>query len=216
MVGSGRTDAGAHSLGQVVAFSTGTSLSPDVLQRAINAHLPDDLAVTEASEVETDFHPRFDASSRLYRYTIWNRAVRSPFWAGRAAHVKRPLDAGMMSEAADLLVGRHDFGAFVPVGLPGSRERTIYHAACRREGDLVTVDLEATGFMRQMVRAIVGTLVRVGLRSIELNDFRRILLSADRTKAGTTMPAHGLYLVAVNYPASGQPQNIEYKIGSSL
>jgi tRNA pseudouridine38-40 synthase len=106
-----------------------------------------------------------------------------------------------MDRAAQALLGRHDLGAFTPVRAEGSRERTIYAAGCRRDGDLVVVEIEATGFMRQMVRAIVGTLIRVGKGKLKPPDFADILRSRDRTRAGDTAPACGLYLVAVHYPA---------------
>jgi tRNA pseudouridine38-40 synthase len=200
VVGSGRTDAGAHALRQVVAFSTESTLGADVLRRALNATLPADIAVTSAQEVRSNFHPRFDASSRVYRYLIWNRPVRSPFWHGRAAHVKPYLEVDAMHEAAQHLTGTHDFGAFVPRNLTGSRTRTVYRAECRRDGDVVSVELEADGFMRQMVRSIVGTLVRVGLGKIGSAEFGGILASLDRKQAATTAPAAGLYLAEVRYP----------------
>src|SRR5207248_2074280 len=149
--------------------SAETSLPPTVLCRAFNANLPEDVAVTSVDEVEPGFHPRFDACSRVYRYLIWNRPVRSPFWNGRAAHVERPLDQQSMDEAAGRLVGRHDFSAFVPVGLEGSRERVVYRVRCFREGDLVVVELEASGFMRHMIRTVVGTLVQIGLGKREMH-----------------------------------------------
>lgn len=206
VVGSGRTDAGAHAIGQVIAFSTESALPPEVLCRAINAHLPFDIAVTSVADVEPDFHPRHGASSRTYRYLIWNRQIRSPLWIGRAAHIKARLDERAMDEAAQLLVGRHDFGAFVPTAQQGSRERAMDSTSCRRDGHLVIVDLTATGFMRQMVRALVGTLVRVGMGAIGAADFQRILCSRDRSRAGVTMPACGLYLLGVQFGPSSLVQ----------
>jgi tRNA pseudouridine38-40 synthase len=208
--GSGRTDAGAHAAAQVIAFSTESGLSPAVLGRAINAHLPRDIAVTQVEEAAPGFHPRHDAQSRVYRYLIWNRPVRSPFWQGRAAHVSFPLDVQRMHQALQQIVGRRDFGAFVAANAHGSRTRTLYHASCRREGDLVIVELEADGFLKQMVRAIVGTLIRVGGGRLDLPDFRRVADSGDRAQAGPTAPAEGLYLAGVNYgysteQTSGEP-----------
>ena len=199
VVGAGRTDAGAHALGQTVAFSTQSTLPVAVLSRALNAHLPMDIAVTSAVEVGPDFHPRYDADCRVYRYLMWNRAVRSPFWLGRAAHVKAHLDEEAMHRAAAHVVGYHDFSAFVPVTAAGNPERTIYRATCRREGDLVVVELEASGFMRQMVRSIVGTLVRVGRGRLSPADFRDILESRDHRRAGDTLSGAGLYLVDIKY-----------------
>jgi tRNA pseudouridine38-40 synthase len=201
VVGSGRTDAGAHALGQVVAFSTRSEIPADRLCAALNAHLPRDMAAVEAAEVGADFHPRYDATSRLYRYLVWNRRVRSPFWEGRAAHVPHPLDVVRMDRAAQELVGQRDFGAFVPAALTGNRTRAMHSASCRRDGDLISIELEASGFMKQMVRAIVGTLVEVGRGACSPADLQAILNSGSRGAAGATMPAAGLYLVAVRYPS---------------
>lgn len=199
VVASGRTDAGAHALGQVVAFSTESRITAERLRAAINAHLPRDVAVTEVSDAAPDFHPRFAASRRVYRYLIWNRQIRSPFWEGRAAHVARPLAVARMNRAAQELVGARDFRAFVPTAFDGDRHRLMFSATCRREADLIMVDLVATGFMRQMVRSIVGTLIEVGAGKIGEAEFREIVRSGGRADAGTTAPAHGLYLVQVQF-----------------
>jgi tRNA pseudouridine38-40 synthase len=198
--GSGRTDAGAHAMHQVASFTTGSGLPAQTLHRALNSHLPPDVAVISLSDVPPAFHPRYHASSRLYRYVVWNREVRSPFWKGRAAHIRRPLDVEVMHTAAQCLVGRHDFSAFVPVAKPGSRTRTIMNATCSRDGDLVTIDLEGSGFMRQMVRCIAGTLIRVGLGRMDVADFATVFASGDRLLAWDTAPAYGLYLMDVRYP----------------
>jgi tRNA pseudouridine38-40 synthase len=197
---SGRTDAGAHAVCQVVAFSTESRLRAATLCRAMNAVLPDDIAVTSCRDTSEDFNPRRDAASRTYRYLIWNRTVRSPFLLDRAAHVKPRLDEEEMNRAAHALVGRHDLSAFIPVRSDGNRERSIYSLHCRRNGHMVTVEIEATGFMRQMVRAIVGTLIRVGTGKLSPAEFADILGGRDRALGGDTAPACGLYLVAVRYP----------------
>jgi tRNA pseudouridine38-40 synthase len=202
ITGSGRTDAGAHALGQVVAFSTGSSLPAERLRKAINTHLPADIRLISAGEAAPAFHPRFDAVSRRYRYLIWNRGTASPFWVGRAALVRPHLDEREMHRAAQALLGEHDFGAFVASTAVGSRVRTMYVADVRREGDLVIVELEANGFMQQMVRSIVGTLIRVGSGKIPADALSSILSAKDRSMAGTTAPAQGLYLVDVRYPAA--------------
>jgi tRNA pseudouridine38-40 synthase len=199
LVGSGRTDAGAHAACQVVAFSTSSALPPDALTRAINAHLPDDVVVASTNETSSDFNPRRDAVSRTYRYLIWNRPVRSPFLHGRTAHVRRHLQHQVMDEAIRCLIGRRDMSTFIPVQTKGSRERTIYDARCWRSGELVTVQVEATGFMRQMVRAIVGTLVRVGLGHVSPAQFEDLVAAKNRTFGGDTAPAAGLYLVKLRY-----------------
>jgi tRNA pseudouridine38-40 synthase len=200
VLGSGRTDAGAHAVHQVIAFSTITRLDSASLVRAVNACLPRDIAVTAGAEVPLTFNPRRDASSRTYRYLIWNRAVRSPFMLGRSMHVEHRLDERAMDAAAQILVGRHDLGAFIPVRTEGGRERTIYAAGCSRESDLICIDIEATGFMRQMVRAIAGTLIHVGAGKMTHAQFGEVLSGRDRASAGDTAPACGLYLLRVRYP----------------
>lgn len=205
---SGRTDAGAHAVRQVVAFTTSSALPGDAMCRAANAVLPRNIAVTEAHDAVSSFHPRVDAHSRTYRYLIWNRATRSPFWEERATHVKRPLNESMMNEAAQCLLGIHDFSAFVPNALEGQRVRRIDGAVCRRDGDLVMVELRGSGFMRQMVRSIVGTLVRVGLGKMSSTAFAAVLQSGERKAAGDTLPACGLYLVDVQYDTLAEPHAI--------
>lgn len=197
--GSGRTDAGAHALAQTVTFSTDSGLTAQQLGRALNAVLPRDIAVSEAADVDPSFNPRHDAIRRTYRYMIWNREVRSPFHEGRAAHVKRRLDVTAMDGALSTLIGSHDYSSFVPVRLEATRRRTIYDARCWREGDLVLVELTGSSFMRQMVRAIVGTLIWVGLGSCTRQEFAEIVRSRDRLRAGDTAPACGLYLHRVEY-----------------
>ncbi len=199
VVGSGRTDAGAHAVTQIIAFSTESRLGANTLQRAANAMLPRDVAVTWARDVDESFHPRFDARARHYRYVIWNRPVRSPFWEGRAAHVRPRLDVDLMNEAAQQLVGRHDFGSFVPSNFDASRERTVWSAEFWRDGDIVRFDVRAEGFMRQMVRSMVGTLIDVGRGKITTEKFAEIVRACNRTEAGLTAPAGGLYLMAVQY-----------------
>jgi tRNA pseudouridine38-40 synthase len=201
VIAAGRTDAGAHALGQVIAFSTASRLPPDTLRNALNAHLPPDIRVISAEDAPDTFHPRYDAVSRRYRYLIWNREPASPFWSDRAALVRRPLDETRMHEASQSLLGEHDFSAFVASTAVGSRVRTMYAAEVGRDGDLVIVELEASGFMQQMVRSIVGTLILVGTGRLGVDDMRTILASKNRSMAGTTAPAHGLYLVDVRYPA---------------
>lgn len=202
VVGSGRTDAGAHAHGQVIAFSTECGMSPEMLLGALNGTLPKDIAVTDLAQAPPDFHPRFDAVGRVYQYRIWNRRTRSPFWQTRAAHVIAQLDTEAMHHTVGYLVGRRDFGAFVPAHITESKIREIFRAACWRDGDLVCIELEANGFMRQMVRAIAGTLILVGLGRLTEHAFRQILASNDRNLAGETAPAHGLYLMRVLYPDS--------------
>ena len=218
VAGSGRTDAGAHARGQVIAFSTSSQLPAITLQRALNANLPADIAVIAAEEVEADFHPRYDAASREYRYLIWNRSERSPFFGGRAFHVPVPLDDALMSRTLGLLVGNTDVSAFVPVRADGNRFRRIHAAGCDRDGHLITITLQASGFMRQMVRAIVGTVIRVGRGTMSIEEFDTVVRLGRRSLAGDSVPAYGLYLDRVIYPnpMSEEPEHSSRLVGHSL
>lgn len=201
LTAAGRTDAGAHAVYQVISFTSGTSLAAESLTRALNAHLPPDIAVTCTREVPDAFHPRFDACSRTYRYLIWNREQRSPLWLNRAAYVRRPLEADRMDAASRHLLGEHDFSAFTWNQERENRTRRMQDARCWREGHLVIVELRASGFLKQMVRSIAGTLIEVGKGRLEPDALPSILASRDRERAGETAPACGLYLVNVEYPA---------------
>jgi len=208
VAGSGRTDAGAHAVSQVVAFTTSSALPAETMRRAANAVLPRSIALVEARDAVPSFHPRVDARSRTYCYLIWNRATRSPFWEERATHVKRLLDESTMNAAAQYLVGLHDFSTFVPNALEGQRVRRIDRAVCRRDRDLVMVELQGSGFMRQMVRSMAGTLVRVGLGKMTSAEFSDVLRSGERKAAGDTLPACGLYLVDVQYNSVAEQRDI--------
>jgi len=196
---AGRTDAGAHALGQVIAFGTESHLPEESLELAINARLPRDIVVRDLREVAHSFHPRFDARSRTYRYVIWNAPQRSPLLSDRAAHIRKPLDVERMNRALRLIVGRHDFTTFVSSSAVGRRMREIICASVERHGGEIWVELEGNGFMRQMIRSIVGTLIDVGLGRISVEEFDEIARSGDRSRAGATAPARGLYLLSVQY-----------------
>jgi tRNA pseudouridine38-40 synthase len=198
--GAGRTDRGVHASGQVANFYTGSALSTGVLRRALNAVLPPDIAVISAAEAPSNFHARFSARSREYRYTIVNRPARSPLMRHFAYHLARPLDVAAMAEAARELVGEHDFASFAG----GSEEvestvRNVLSADCQREGERVYVDIEANAFLPHMVRNIVGTLLLIGIGKLEMDGFRQIFAARQRREAGPTAPAHGLCLTRVNY-----------------
>jgi tRNA pseudouridine38-40 synthase len=199
VVGAGRTDAGVHAKGQVVHFVTAWKRSLDELQRAFNALLPRDIAVRQMTWVTPDFHARFSAVSREYRYTILNRQVRSPLEARYAYQYASALDAGAMAEAVRCLLGRHDFASFGQPTQGDSTVREAIHASCARENDHIYVDLTANAFLRRMVRTVVGTLVLVGAGRMSPPDVNRILQARDRSQAGAPAPAHGLCLMTVNY-----------------
>jgi tRNA pseudouridine38-40 synthase len=197
---SGRTDAGVHALGQVVnGFST-TRLEPAVLVRAINAHLPDDIVVREVAEVPQAFDANRDAVRKLYRYVIHDGEVPNPFQRRYACQSRRPLDAAAMARSAEVLRGQHDFRSF-ETEWPNrtSSVRTITHLAVNRFCDYVWLDVEADGFLYNMVRAIAGTLMNVGRGYWPEQQVAEILRAGDRTLAGPTAPAQGLFLVRVTY-----------------
>ncbi len=198
--GSGRTDAGVHAVGQVANFRSSTRLECDTIIRAINAHLPDDVAVTEAAEVQQDFDANRHALRKLYRYVIHDGVVPSPFLRRYCCQSRQKLDAEAMRRAAQALVGRHDFHSF-ETNWPNraSSVRTITHLALSRVGDWIWLDVEADGFLYNMMRAIAGTLMNVGRGFWPESEVAAILAAADRDQAGPTAPAQGLFLMRVTY-----------------
>lgn len=201
VIGAGRTDAGVHALGQVVNFRTGVSSIPvERVPHAFNSVLPRDVAVLDCAEAPSSFHARFDARSKLYEYRVLNRTFPSPVERLYTYHVSAPLDVEAMQEGARLLVGTHDFSAFAGSGAKGrSPVRTLTRCCVWREGEQVRFAVEGDGFLYRMVRNIVGTLLQVGLGKEEPRWVGEVLASRNRAKAGPTVPAHGLYLVAVFY-----------------
>lgn len=204
VIGAGRTDAGVHALAQVASVALESAIDPASLVRALNATLPAGVRVRAADEAPPDFHARFAARSKAYRYYIRNAAWVSPFERRYVWHVSRALDDRAMARAGASLVGHHDFAAFRAAGSEvATSARTIHELDVTRiddpDGALLTIDVEADGFLRHMARAIAGTLVDVGLGRRDPEDVRRVLESRDRGQAGATAPAHGLFLVRVNY-----------------
>ncbi len=199
---SGRTDAGVHALGQVVHFHTASGHEPAVFVKALNAILPPDVRVLGADEVPQSFHATFDAKAKLYRYVIDNNPIANPFQLRYSYHVYQRLDVPAMSRAAQALRGRHDFHSF-ETNWPNrtSSVRTIAHIAACRMGDFVWVDVEADGFLYNMVRSIAGTLILVGLGRWPESRVAEALGAEDRREAGPTAPPEGLFLVRVRYGA---------------
>jgi len=198
---SGRTDAGVHACGQVVNFHVRTRLRPDEILRGINSLLPPDIVVLHAEEAAESFHARFSATGKTYEYHILNRPIRSALQRRNAWHVPQPLEPQRMRECLGSLLGRHDFAAFMASGSKvKSTERTIRRADldCLEDGEMRLV-FEANGFLRHMVRNLVGTIVEVGRGVRAPEEFLDILSSRDRKRAGMTAPAHGLFLTAVHY-----------------
>ena len=199
--GSGRTDAGVHALGQCAHFSCPTRLGGEELLKGLNSLLPPDIAIRACVEVGPAFHARFDVRHKTYRYRILNRPVRAAVERQYAWHIYRPLDLMAMNTAAGHLGGRHDFKAFENTGSPRSHTvRQVMAAGWQRTGgDELHFDISADGFLKFMVRNIVGTLVAVGMGKIEPDAVRTILASRDRRRAGATAPSHGLFLMEVVY-----------------
>ncbi len=202
---AGRTDAGVHATGQVVHFDTDASRELFSWVRGVNAFLPASIAVRWAAEVEggeQGFHARFSALARTYHYVIYNHAVRSPLWSGRAGWVFRPLDAGIMMQAAQSLVGEHDFSAFRAAECQAlSPVRTMHAITVRRRGDLVVVTLQANAFLHHMVRNIVGSLIQVGNGNRSAAWIAELLAGRNRELAAPTFSPDGLYLAQVGYDA---------------
>jgi tRNA pseudouridine38-40 synthase len=200
VIGSGRTDAGVHALGQVVNFFGDCNFDRHRLLRGLNALTPRDITIKEAEIAPDAFDARRDGRSRIYKYYILNRSTPSPFHLNRAWHVHEPLDIEAMRQAIGYLTGEHDFSSFRAAGCDAAHPiRRVYQTSLERRGDLLIYTIEATAFLRHMVRNIVGTLVEVGRRARSAESVRELLEARDRTRAGATAPPHGLFLVQVNY-----------------
>jgi tRNA pseudouridine38-40 synthase len=225
VVGAGRTDAGVHALGQVARAVVLAGHPASTLHRALNAMLPPDVRVVSIEDVDETFHPRFDAHAKCYQYWMWNGPVLPPALRTWCWHVPGVLDTGAMSGAAHALEGRHDFAAFQSSGSDVTTSvRTMFRAAvwtvpgdaapaghpvvarlAPHDGRFVVCELEADGYLRHMVRAIVGTLVEIGALRRAADSVDRLLRDGTRPQAGRTAPAHGLVLVRVTYPPGATP-----------
>jgi tRNA pseudouridine38-40 synthase len=200
VTGSGRTDAGVHALGQVVNFTSDRGDSPHRIRRALNALTPFDISIKEVEVVPDSFDARRDARSRIYEYHILNRPTPSPFYLNRAWHVHEPLDLEAMRGAIVCLIGEHDFSSFRAAGCDAAHPvRRVYQNVLEQRAELLVYRVEATAFLRHMVRNIVGTLVQVGTGERTPEAFKQLLELGDRTKAGETAPPCGLYLMEVKY-----------------
>jgi tRNA pseudouridine38-40 synthase len=199
VLASGRTDAGVHAEGQVIAFDTAWRHTLLDLQRAMNAVLPSQITVMQIEVAAPTFHPRYDALRRAYRYTIYRGAVRNPFAARYSLHVERTLNLEAMQSAASMLVGKHDFAAFgsPPVGKNSVRE--VYCAAWTQQDAWLYFDIEANAFLYRMVRMLVGSLLRVGYDVLSPEAFGEILRGRERRKAGPAVAPQGLCLKRVLY-----------------
>ena len=201
VTGAGRTDAGVHALGQVASCSLEGTVAPDVVVRAVNARLPADVRVLSAETAAPDFHARFEATRKTYRYRFFDGPVMSPFERYYGWHVAGTLDVEAMAAAARILEGRHDFATFSTTGGSArTTERTIASSRVLREPPaLVTYEVSGDGFLRHMVRVIAGTLVDIGRGRWPSDKMSEVIASRQRASAGPTASARGLFLVSVEY-----------------
>jgi len=202
LAASGRTDAGVHAVGQVASFRCETRLSSATIQKGLNSMLDDDIVIRNCREVPESFHARFDAKGKTYHYHILNHELPSAILRRHVWFIRRPLDTAVMQEAADHLLGEHDFSAFEGAGSPRTHPiRTITQADFTKNADgIIVFRVSANGFLRFMVRNIVGSLVDVGQHKTTPTEFKKILDSRDRRRAGATAPPQGLFLMRVWYP----------------
>lgn len=211
VIGASRTDAKVHALGQVAVFRTESKLNPETIKRALNALLPEDIRVCDVSEVDESFNPRHNAQRKSYFYIISNQREPPAFVYRYAWTVKQPLEVISMTEAAQILIGKHDFSSFMGTGSSTkSPIREIFFLyierldemdfmTTRMKGDFIKIRIEADGFLRHMARNIVGTLVEIGRGRIPAYRMEGILESCDRRLAGPSAPPHGLFLERIGY-----------------
>lgn len=198
---AGRTDAGVHALGQVVAFDTSANYAPDTFLNALNARLPQDIAVKEAYRARPDFDPRRDAISRLYRYTLLVSKVRSPVWRHSSHRVNPPPDLDLMRDAARLMVGTRDFANFggPPENPEASTVRRIYGIELKTRESFIYVDVEGNAFLPRQVRRMVGALLDVGAGRLNTEDIEKQISRAEDAPVARSLPPQGLCLVQVKY-----------------
>ena len=211
-VSSGRTDAGVHALGHVANFTTGSRIPPEAWAPALNRLLPADIRVLSSEDAKPDFHARYSATGKIYKYTILRRREPSALYRNFAWHVGRALKLTAMREAAEHLVGKHDFSAFRAAACGAKTPvRSLRSLEIKKRGDFIEISLEADAFLMHMARNIVGTLVEVGLGRFSPGDVKGMLKSRDRTTAGRTAPPQGLYLVTVFYKGGKKKTSVLQK-----
>lgn len=200
-IGASRTDAGVHARGNVAVFDIETRIGPSKIAFALNARLPEDIRVVESKSVPDDFHPRYQSTVKTYTYHILNRVHPDPLTRNLELHYYYPLDEKAMQKAADVIVGEHDFASFCAAGNSSKTTvRTIYRADVERHGDRITFTITGNGFLYNMVRIIVGTLLEIGGGKRPPEEMEKILAAKDRSYAGDTAPAKGLILECIRYP----------------
>jgi tRNA pseudouridine38-40 synthase len=204
VLAAGRTDTGVHAEGQVIAFDVEWAHPLAALLRAVNAVLPPDVVMRQIAPAAPDFHPRYQATSRCYRYTVYNDPIRAPLARRTSLHVARRLNVEQMRQAANLLVGQHDFATFGQPPKGESTVRRVLRADWSGEPPWLYFDIEADAFLYRMVRSLVGTMLLVGLGRMTTEGFAQALAARDRRRAGPTAPPYGLCLMAVRYGATGE------------
>lgn len=205
IIGCSRTDAGVHANMYCCNIRTENLISCEKLIQALNAVLPDDIAVTDCREVPYEFHARYDCVSKEYIYRIWNSPVKNPFLRGRALHYKYDLDAEMLNAQAQQFIGTYDFSAFCAAGSSvEDTVRTVFSAQVKRSGNEVVFTVRANGYLYNMVRIMVGTLLYIAQGKIERDSIGDIILARDRARAGITAAPQGLYLNKVEYAKEQQ------------
>lgn len=203
LIGSGRTDSGVHALNQVAHFSFDGTVDQEKLHHSLNGLLPDDIRIQNITQVAEDFHARFSAKGKIYHYRIDCGSIQNPFTRLYAYHLPYPIDLELLKEAAKIFVGKHDFTSFSNEAHRGSAARdpvrTLSRLDVLERGDEIVLEFEGNGFLYKMVRNITGTLLDIARGKIPITDIESIFEAKDRSKAGTTAPAHGLFLVDVKY-----------------
>ena len=207
--GCSRTDAGVHALAYCVSYVQPKPIDPYKLPLAINRFLPPDIRVRSAQIVPDDFHARYSSVSKEYVYRLHNSAIDDPFMTPYAWRLATPLDADKMAAAAEYVVGRHDFRAFMSAGSDmEDTVRTVHFFHVKREGEEIRFHICADGYLYNMVRILVGTLVEVGAGRMQVEEMAQVLESGDRGRAGDTVPATGLMLYKVHYPEEGKTESL--------
>ena len=206
LIGSGRTDSGVHALGQVAHFKTNSAMPAPEILKALNGNLPEDIVVLDTQDVPLDFHAQYKAKRKTYRYTICNRPVRCALHRRFCLYLPQRLNFSAMRKASRALLGRKDFRSFAASDPHSEKEgkkkttiRRIFRLKIRKKKDIVTIDIEANGFLYKMARTIVGTLLKVGLKKWKEGSIKAILKAKNRTQAAPTAPARGLCLLKVIY-----------------
>ncbi len=200
LIGAGRTDAGVHAYAQNANFYTDSKISIGKFSFAINSALPEDISVIKAIDRDEDFHSRYNAKEKTYIYKIYNRRIPSPFYAKYAYHCPVDIDIVRMEKASRHIIGKHDFTSFMAAGgQVKSFIRNVYDIDIKKEDDIISISVRGNGFLYNMVRIISGTLLYAGIGKIDPSDIEKIIENKDRTQAGITLPACGLYLKEIVY-----------------